>query len=141
MAAPVKTALERKIKMILLLLLLVLVPIAARIWAKKHAPQHRSAIMWAGLGLVVSPLSLGLYATYFLGPFGIATGMAGLVLSLWHGTPGYYICTTIGAVPTHTVVEGGSRLAVEVSNGIFWGVVYGALGYGMDRFRFKRVAL
>ena len=97
--------------------------------------------MWAGFDLVASPLSLGLCATYFLGLFGIVSEMAGLVLSLWHGTSGYYICTTIGLVPTHTVVEGGSRFVVEVSNGIFWGVVNGALGHGMDRFRFKLVAL
>jgi hypothetical protein len=127
--------------MILWLLLLVLVPIAARIWAKKHAPQHRSALLGAGLGLVASPVSLGLYATYFLGPFGIVTGMAGLFLALWHGTPGYYICTNLGVVPSHTVVEGASHVAVEVSNGIFWGAVYGLLGYGMDRWRFKRKAL
>jgi hypothetical protein len=127
--------------MILLLLLLVLVPIAARFWTRKHAPRHRGTLLGASLGLVASPLSLGLYATYFLGPLGFVTGMVGLVLSLWHGTPGYYICTTLGVVPAHTVVEGGSRLAVEVSNGIFWGVVYGVLGYGMDRLRRKRIAL
>lgn len=127
--------------MILWLLLLVLVPVAARIWAKRHAPQYRSAIVVAGLGLVASPVSLGLYATYFLGPLGIVTGLAGLVLVLWHVAPGYYICTTLGFVPTHTVVEGTSQVAVEVSNGIFWGAVYGALGYGIDRFRLKRKAL
>jgi hypothetical protein len=127
--------------MLLLLLLLVLVPIAARIWARKHAPQHRGAIVGAGLGLVASPVSLGLYATYFLGPLGIVTGLAGLVLVLWHVAPGYYICTTLGFVPTHTVVEGGSQVAVEISNGIFWGTVYGAFGYGIDRLRLKRKAL
>ena len=127
--------------MVLLLLLLVLVPIAARIWAKKHAPQHRGAIVGASLGLVASPVSLGLYATYFLGPLGIVTGLAGLVLVLWHVAPRYYICTTLGVVPTHTVVEGASQVAVGVSNGIFWGAVYGALGYGIDRLRLKRKAL
>lgn len=127
--------------MVLLLLLLVLVPIAARIWAKKHAPQHRNAILGTGLGLVASPLSLGLYATYFLGPFGIVTGMAGLFLILWHVAPGYYICTTLGVVPPGTVVEGTSHIAVEVSNGIVWGGIYGLLGYGLDRLRLKRKAL
>ena len=127
--------------MILALLLLVLVPIVAHIWAKKHALQHRSANLGAGLGLVASPLSLGLYATYYLGPFGIVTGMAGLLLVLWHVAPGYYICTTLGVVPAGTVVEGTSHIAVEVSNGIVWGAIYGFLGYGLDRWRFKRKAL
>jgi hypothetical protein len=128
-------------KMILWLLLLILVPVAASIWAKKHAPQHLGAIAGAGLGLVASPVSLGLYATYFLGPLGIVTGMAGLGLVLWHVAPGYYICTSLGFVPTHTVVQGVSQVAVEVSNGIFWGIVYGAFGYGIDHLRRKRKAL
>ena len=123
------------------LLLLAVVPIAARIWAKKHAPQYRNTILGAGFGLVASPLSLGLYATYFLGPLGIVTGMAGLLLVLWHVAPGYYICTTLGIVPAGTVVAGTSHLAVEISNGIIWGVVYGVLGHGLDRWRFKREAL
>ena len=127
--------------MVLLLLLLVLVPIAARVLAKKHAPLHRSAIVGASLGLVASPLSLGLYSTYFLGPFGIVTGMAGLILVLWHVTPGYYICTTLGLVPERTVVEGSSQVVVQIANGIFWGAVYGVLGYGIDRFRLRRKAL
>lgn len=126
--------------MILLLLLLTLVPIAARIWAKKRAPLHRGAIVGAAFGLVASPVSLGLYATYFLGPVGIVTGMAGLVLVLWHVAPGYYICTTLGFAPTHTVIEGTLQLAVEVTNGIFWGVVYGVLGRGIDRFRLNHKA-
>jgi len=126
--------------MILLLLLLVLVPIAARILAKKHAPQYRSAIVGAGLGLVASPLSLGLYATYFLGPLGIVTGMAGLILVLWHVAPGYYICTNVGLVPERTIVEGSSQVVVEVANGIFWGAIYGVFGYGIDRFRLRRNA-
>lgn len=127
--------------MVLLLLLFVLVPIAAYVWAKKHAPQRRNAILGSSLGLVASPLSLGLYATYFLGPFGVVTGMAGLLLVLWHIAPGYYICTTLGFVSAGTIVEGTSQLVVEVSNGIVWGAIYGLLGHGLDRWRFRRNAL
>ena len=126
---------------LLLLLLLIVVPIAAHFWAKKHSPLRRSTIVGAGVGLVASPVSLGLYATYFLGPLGIVTGMVGLMLVLWHVAPGYYICTTAGLVPEGTVVEGRSQVVVEVANGIFWGFVYGVLGYGIDRFRFRHKAL
>lgn len=113
--------------MSLLLLLLVAVPIIVRIWAKRHAPQYLGAITGTGLGLVASPVSLGLYATYFLGPFGIVSGMAGLFLVLWHASPGYYLSTVLG-----------SHVAVEISNGIFWGAVYGALGFAIDRLRLER---
>lgn len=124
--------------MILLLLLLVAVPVIVRMWAKRHAPRHLGAITGAGLGLVASPVSLGLYATYFMGPFGLVTGMAGLFLVLWHASPGYYLSTALGFVPTHTVVKGASHIVVEISNGIFWAAVYGALGFGIDRLRLKR---
>ena len=127
--------------MILLLLLLVLIPIAAHAWAKKHAPLRRGVITGIGIGLVASPVSLGLYATYFLSPLGIVTGMVGLALVLWHASPGYYISTIIGLAAERTVVEGSSRVIVEVANGIFWGSVYGALGYGIDDLRLRRTAL
>jgi len=127
--------------MILWLLFLILIPITAHVFAKKHALQYRGTIVGASLGLVASPVSLGLYATYFLGPYGIVTGMLGLVLVLWHVAPGYYICSTLGVVPAGTVIKGTSQLAVEVSNGIFWGSIYGMLGYGLDRWRFRRKAL
>jgi len=127
--------------MILFLLLLALVPIVAYAWAKRHAPMHRNTMLGVGLGLVASPLSLGLYATYFLGPIGIVTGMVGLVLGLWHGAPGYNICVALGLVPVSTVVEGSSHVAVEIANGVFWGIVYGVLGYGIDRFLNSRKAL
>ena len=100
--------------MILWFLLLVPVPIATYILVKKRVPQHRGIIVGAVLGLVALPVSLGLYATYFLGPYGMVTGMTGLLLALWHSAPGYYICTTLGVVPANTVVEGMSHLAVEV---------------------------
>ena len=58
---------------------LLVIPVAARIWAKKQMPRFAATITAATFGLVVSPLSMGLYATYFLGPFGIVTGMLGLV--------------------------------------------------------------
>jgi len=126
---------------ILLLLALVLVPIAARVWAKWRLPQYSGTATGVGFGLVASPLSLGLYATYFLGPLGIVTGMAGLVLVTLHGTPGYNIAVWLGIVPSHTVVKGASSFYVEAVNGLFWAPIYGALGWVIDRVRRSRVAL
>ena len=127
--------------MIAWLLLLVLVPIAARALANKRVPQYRHTIFATGLGLVASPVSIGLYSTYFLGPYGIATGLAGLFLVLWHAAPGYYICTFLGVVPARSIVEGASHLVIEIANGIFWGVIYGMLGFVLDHRRFAREAL
>jgi len=84
---------------ILLLIGLVLVPIAVRVWARRYMPQFSGTVTGIGFGLVVSPLSLGLYATYFLGPLGIVTGMVGLISVLFHGAPGYNIATSLGIVP------------------------------------------
>lgn len=127
--------------MILLLTALILIPIAARIWARRRAPQLTGTITGGALGLVVSPLSMGLYATYFLGPLGIVTGMLGLVSLMFHGVPGYKAAVSLGLVPAATVVEGVNHFYVEALNGLFWASVYGALGWVFDRLRRPRVAL
>ena len=126
---------------ILLLIGLVLVPVAASIWARKSRPQYTATATGVGLGLVISPLSLGLYATYFTGPLGIVTGMVGLISLMFHGGPGYHIAIALGIVPTGMVVEGAAHLYVEVANALFWAPLYGALGWVIDRLRKARVAL
>ena len=126
--------------MIVLLVLLVLVPIAARLCARRFMPQFSATATGVGLGLVVSPVSLGLYATYFLGPLGVATGMSGLVSVMFHGAPGFHITRSLGLIPPG-VVEGVSHLYVEIANALVWAVVYGALGWVIDRVRRPRVAL
>jgi hypothetical protein len=84
---------------------------------------------------------MGLYSTYFLGPFGIVTGMVGLISVMFHGAPGYYISGFLGTVPERTVVEGIGHFYVEVANGIFWALIYGALGCAVDYARRPKVAL
>jgi hypothetical protein len=63
-------------------------------------PQLSATATGVGLGLVVSPLSMGLYATYFLGPLGIVTGMIGLVSVMFHGAPGFHIMKILGSCAT-----------------------------------------
>jgi hypothetical protein len=72
-----------------MLLLLVVIPLAAWRYARKHTPRHTWLFVGIAVGSVISPLSLGLYSTYFLGPLGFPTGMLGLVSSIFHGLPGY----------------------------------------------------
>lgn len=74
--------------MIVLLAALVVVPLIACLYARQHAPQFSATITAVAFGLVVSPISMGLYATYFLGPLGVVTGMIGLASSMLHGAPG-----------------------------------------------------
>ena len=62
--------------------------------------------MEVGFGMVVSPLSMGLYATFFLSPLGLVTGLVGLMSSMFHGVPGYDASIYFG------VVTPGVRLVV-----------------------------
>ena len=126
--------------MIVLPVALVLVPIVAWLCARRFMPRFSATATGVGLGLVISPVSFGLYATYFLGPFGIVTGMIGLVSLLFHGAPGFHITRFLGLVPPG-VVEGISHLYIETANAIVWGVVYGVLGLVIDHVRRSRVAL
>jgi len=103
-------------------------------------PEYLATITGIALGLVISPVSMGLYATYFLGPLGIVTGMIGLVSAVFHGTPGYYIARTFGLVPPG-VVEGIGHFYVGAINALVWAVIYGALGRVIDHARKPRVAL
>ena len=127
--------------MIFLLIGLVLVPIAAGTWAKRNHPQFTATAAGLGFGLVVSPMSMGLYATYFLGPLGIITSMVGLASVLFHGTPGYNISIWLGLIPSNTVVTGAADFYVEAVNALFWAPIYGAVGWLIDRVRHARFAL
>lgn len=126
--------------MIVLLAALVVVPIAAWLYARRFAPQFSATITAVALGLVVSPMSMGLYATYFLGPLGIVTGMIGLASGMFHGMPGFHIARSLDLVPLG-VVEGFGHFYVELANAFVWAATYGALGWLIDRARRSRVAL
>jgi hypothetical protein len=118
--------------MALLALLLALLPVVAWRYARTHIPRHTWLITGFAFGLVVSPLSLGLYATYFVSPLGFPTGMLGLVSMLFHGAPGYQTAIWLGLLPSHEVISGWSTVYVEVLNGIIWAPVYGIVGFVAD---------
>ena len=120
------------------LLSFAVVPFAAWWYARGHAPQAIWLATGAAFGMVVSPLSLGLYSTYFLSPLGLPTGMVGLVSTLFHGPPGFHMARWLGLLPSQEVVSGVGHIYVEVQNGLFWAEVYGSLGFGIDRVRIAR---
>lgn len=61
--------------------------------------------------------------------------MLGLVSSFIHGTPGFYAPTALGLRDAHTVVTVRESIVIDAINGLCWGLVYGGLGYLMDRRR------
>jgi hypothetical protein len=122
----------------LALLLLAVVPVAAWRYARAHAPSHIWVLSGAAFGFVVSPLSMGLYSTFFIGPLfppGLLTGLLGLLSGFFHGTPGYEAAIWFGLIPPNKVVSGPDHIYIEVLNGAFWAVVYGLLGFFVDRVR------
>ena len=123
---------------ILWLNLLLLVPIIALFMAKRYWPSHRWLITGVFFGIVVAPLSMGLYATFFLPPIGIVTGMIGLVSLLFHDMPGYEFSIYFGFLPSHTVVAGIPNFYIESINAIVWTIVYGFLGWIVDTLLSKR---
>lgn len=126
--------------MIVLLAALLVVPAAAWFYARRFVPEYLATISGISLGLVISPVSMGLYATYFLGPAGIVTGMIGLVSGMFHSAPGFHIVRFLGLVPPG-IIEGVGHLYVETANALVWAVVYGVLGWVIDHVRRSRVAL
>jgi len=114
---------------------LVVIPLGARVLAARRFCEWTNTATGIGFGLIVAPLSLGLYATYFLGPLGVVTGMAGLLSSMFHGTPGYYICLWLGILPDRVVVQGATQIYVAIVNAFFWALIYALLGRFIDRNR------
>ena len=123
--------------MLLLLLLLSLVPVAAYRYARRRHPSHVFLISGIALGAVVSPLSLGLYATFFVPYIGLVPGILGLWSSLFHGEPGFRLAHYLGIIPPG-VVEGSSRLYLAAIDGVIWASVYGIGGWVVDAFRARR---
>lgn len=117
---------------LLALLLLAAVPFVFWRYARSHVPRHVWLVTGVAIGAIISPLSLGLYSTFFLGPLGLPTGMLGLVSTLFHGAPGFHVAQWLGLVP-YEVVTGLSHVYVELLNGVIWGTLYGLLGFLIDR--------
>jgi len=127
--------------MVALLTLLVVVPIAAWLYAKRFAPQFLATVTGVAFGLVISPMSMGLYGTFFLHPVGIVTGMIGLASGMFHGPPGFHIARYFGLIPPPGIVEGLALFHVEAVNALVWATTYGLIGCVVDRLWRSRVAL
>ena len=124
---------------LLLLNLLIVLPVAAWYISRRSFPLHTWATTGVGFGAIISPLSMGLYTTFFAGPWGLVTGLLGLVSVMLHGAVGYNVAIYFGLIQSHTVVSGlQQHFYIEAINAIVWGAVYGLLGWGIDLFLLRR---
>lgn len=124
--------------MLLLLLLLAVAPFFAHRVARRRFPQWRACITGIALGCIVSPLSIGIYATFYLPYVGLVPGLIGLASSMFHGAPGYEAAIAMGVIPSHHVVAGVEHIYVFWLNALVWALVYGAIGRLIDLKRLRK---
>lgn len=124
---------------LLLLNLLIVPPATAWYISRRSFPLHTWVTTGISFGAVISPLSMGLYATFFTSPWGLVTGLLGLVSVMFHGAVGYNVAIYLGLIQSHTVVSGlQQHLYIEAINAIAWGTVYGVLGWCVDSWLSRR---
>jgi hypothetical protein len=124
---------------LLLLNLLVLIPAAAWYFSRRFFPLHTWVTAGACFGAIVSPFSTGLYATFFVSPLGLVTGLVGLASSMFHGAVGYNVAIYLGLIQPGTIVSGFQQnFNIEAINSIVWSAVYGLLGWGIDTWLSRR---
>jgi hypothetical protein len=121
------------------LLLFVTVPLAGWWYARKRVPGYTRLITGAALGLVISPLSFGLYATFYLSVLGFPTGLLGMFSSVVHEAPGYHLALWLGVVKRYALLSTWGHIYVEMLNGVLWTPVYGLLGFVLDWVRATRL--
>jgi hypothetical protein len=119
---------------------LVAIPYVVYRWAKTNRPTKIGVLTGASFGLVVSPMSLGVYLLGFLLPvFGMPLAFVGGAVALLHGTPGYQLSILLGFNELGVVVHGSGTVWIEVLNGVFWSPIYGVVGFFLDK-KFLRYA-
>jgi hypothetical protein len=108
--------------------------VAYRVARLRH-PQRVFLLTGLALGAVIAPLSLGLYATYFIPYIGFLPGMIGLLLVMIHSAPGFHLARLLGIVSPAEIIAGGGDFWFVLLNAIVWAFVYGCLGWAIDWFR------
>jgi hypothetical protein len=124
--------------MLAALSILLMLPFVVYRIAKRVCPSRTWVATGLAFGLIIAPASLGLYTFYFVSYLGFLPGTVGLLSSLVHGGPGFEVVTALGLRDPGTVVNAQENVIIEVINGFFWGIVYGALGHLIDRWRRPR---
>lgn len=115
-----------------LLMLLAALPLACYFYCKLRAPKKLWLSTGIGLGLVISPISMGILALKPIPLVGMLFGLIGIILTLPHDFPGYLMALSTGLAHIGGELPFKERIWVEVLNGIFWSVVYGFIGHALD---------
>jgi len=121
--------------MILFFLLLILIPLVAYKLAKRHRPRKLWTVTLFCFGAIICPLGYGIYGLGFIPFLGLVFTGFGLFISFWHSFVGYKIAIAAGIQKPAVLVSGLGHVWIDVFNGIVWGVLYGAIGYLIDRLR------
>lgn len=123
----------------LLLILLAAIPYVVYQWARTNRPRQIGLLTGTTLGLVVSPVSSGLYLLGFLLPLiGLIPALVGGMLTMFHGVPGYQLSIFLGIQEPGVVVEGYYvETWIQGLSGVFWGVTYGIIGFILDKTLFR----
>lgn len=115
-----------------LLILLTALPLACYFFLKSRSSQKLWQISGFCLGLVISPISMGILALKPIPLIGMLFGLVGIILTLPHDFPGYFMGLSIGLAHTGRELPFQERVWVEVLNGVFWSVIYGFIGHALD---------
>lgn len=122
------------------LLSLSTLPFLSYKWAKVNAPKRVCVITGTAFGLVISSVSWGLYLGGFLLQFlGLIPALIGGALLLLHGVPGHQLAIFFGIQEDGKIVEGINHVWIEIMNGIFWGLIYGTVGFILDKNQVREV--
>ncbi len=124
--------------MLVALFALILVPLVAYRIARQKQPTYLWSVTGLTFGLVAYPASFELYTMAFVHFVGFVPGMIGLQLTLLHDAPRFDIPTILGLRESGKVVRGNEHLVIGMINGLVWGVVYGVIGFGIDKYRKAR---
>lgn len=122
--------------LLVLLSLLIFIPFIAYKFARIYITDYIFCISGIAFGVIVTPFSLGLYSWFHVSSLGLIPGMVGLILSIIHGSPGFYLATAFGVINGVDVISSVyGYTVVLVFNIIIWVFIYGLLGYGVDCYR------
>lgn len=115
-----------------LLMLLATLPLACYFFFKSRSSNKLWQTTGICLGLVISPISLGILALKPIPLIGRLFGLVGIILTLPHDFPGYFMALSVGLARIGGELPLQERIWVEVLNGVFWSVVYGFIGHALD---------
>jgi len=119
------------------LLIFIFVPIATYKIAKSGKYNYIYSLTGISIGVIIYPLSFGLYSLFFIPYIGFAPGILGLILTMIHSTPGFYLATSLELIPIGLTTEVTQHIVIAIFNGIVWSIFYGFIGFLIDFFRIK----